>query len=283
MTSNVPFHADPFWSWQFAVAVVLNCFVNCILIGAYAARLAGAASGRIATSMSFYNLVTMVSRLAAFVYTPMLGALSDRAAAGAATHGASGFLWQLRAIVFAAAIGAVIGTLLLPVFTGWFSRGIRSFERSGSLPRVALKMLIPRVALSVLSSIRADVRLFSGLNLKYVSPQLLVFNVITTSVYAIGMVGATYASVLDPTSARTALLSTGLINAVAMVSFTFVVDPASAHMTDLAVKGERSIDDVRRLMVWLSLTTVVGILAAQALLVPAAHFVVVAARLLSAR
>ncbi|HEY1654296.1 MAG TPA: DUF2837 family protein [Candidatus Tumulicola sp.] len=277
------FHSAAFLSWQFGLAVVLNCFVNCILIGAYAARLAGAASGRVATSMSFYNLITMVSRLAAFVYTPMLGALSDRAAAGAGTHAAATFLWQLRAIVLAGAIGAAIGTLLLPAFAGWFSRGIRSFERSGSLPRVALRMLVPRVALSVLATLRADVRLFAGLNLKNVAPQLLAFNVLTTSVYAIGMVGATYASVLDPTSARTALLSTGLINAIAMVSFTFVVDPASAHVTDLAVKGERSIDDVRRLMVWLSLTTVVGILVAQALLVPAAHFVVLAARLLSAR
>jgi hypothetical protein len=279
----VSFHSAAFLSWQFGLAVVLNCFVNCILIGAYAARLAGAASGRVATSMSFYNLITMVSRLAAFVYTPMLGALSDRAAAGAGTHAAATFLWQLRAIVLAGAIGAAIGTLLLPAFAGWFSRGIRSFERSGSLPRVALRMLVPRVALSVLATLRADVRLFAGLNLKNVAPQLLAFNVLTTSVYAIGMVGATYASVLDPTSARTALLSTGLINAIAMVSFTFVVDPASAHVTDLAVKGERSIDDVRRLMVWLSLTTVVGILVAQALLVPAAHFVVLAARLLSAR
>jgi hypothetical protein len=277
-------HSVGFWSWQLITAITLNCFVNCILIGAYAARLAGATSGRVASSMSFYNLVTMVARLAAFVYTPMLGALSDHAAKAAAPAGPAAFLWQLRAIVLAGAIGAALGALLLPTFTVWFLRGIRSFERTGSLPRVALKMFVPRVAFSVLTTFRTPADgTFRGLHLAYISPHLLAFNVLTTGVYAIGMVGATYASVLDPTAARTALLSTGLINAVAMASFTFVVDPASAYMTDMAVKGERSIDDVRRLMIFLSLTTIVGILGAQFLLVPAAHFVVFAARLLTSR
>lgn len=277
-------HSATFWSWQLVVAISLNFFVNTILIGAYAARMAGAASGRVATSMSFYNLITMVSRLAAFFYTPMLGALSDRAAQGAAFGAPLQFQWQLRTIVFAGAIGAALGTLLLPVFAQWFGRGIRAFERSGSLPRVAARMLVPRVAASLLASLRSPgTGALEGLHLKYISPQLLAFNVLTTSVYAIGMVGATYASVLDPGSARTALLSTGLINAVAMVSFTFVVDPASAHMTDMAVKGTRSLDDVRRLMSWLSLTTIVGILLAQVLLVPAAHLVVIAARIFTAR
>jgi hypothetical protein len=277
-------HSVGFWSWQLITALVLNCFVNCILIGAYAARLAGATSGRIASSMSFYNLITMLSRLAAFVYTPMLGALSDHAARAAQASTTASFEWQLRAIVFAGAIGAAFGALLLPTFTGWFLRGIRSFERSGSLPRVALKMFVPRVTFSILSSFRTpDAETFGGLHLKYISPHLLAFNLLTTAVYAIGMVGATYASVLDPSAARTALLSTGLINAVAMASFTFVVDPASAYMTDMAVKGERSIDDVRRLMIFLSLTTVVGILLSQVLLVPAAHLVLAAVRVLTAR
>lgn len=274
-----------FWSWQLVTAIVLNCFVNCILIGAYAARWAGAASGRVATAMSFYNLVTMVSRLAAFVYTPLLGALSDHAAQATGTPAAAAmFAWQLRTIVFAGAVGAAFGTLLLPRFAQWFARGIRSFERSGSLPRVALKMFVPRVAFSIFSSFRtADAGVLTGLHLKYISPHLLAFNVLTTAVYAIGMVGATYASVIDPGSARTALLSTGLINAIAMVSFTFVVDPASAYMTDLAVRGERSVEDVRRLMVFLSLTTILGILAAQLLLIPAAQVVATAARLFTSR
>lgn len=277
-------HPLGFWSWQLVAALVLNCFISCVLIGAYAARLAGASSGRVATSMSFYNLVAMASRFGAFFYTPMLGALSDRAALAAGGHAPLQFQWQLRVIVFASALGAMLGTLLLPSFTQWFARGIRSFERSGSLPLVTMKMFVPRVAFSIFASLRApDASVLGGLHLKYISPHLLAFNVLTSAVYAISMVAATYASVLDPSAARTALLSTGLVNAVAMASFTFVVDPASAYMTDMAVKGERSLDDVRRLMVLLSLTTILGILVGQALLVPAAHLVVLAARIFTTR
>ncbi|HEY0797589.1 MAG TPA: DUF2837 family protein, partial [Candidatus Baltobacteraceae bacterium] len=68
------------WSSQLVLAMLLNALVQCIAIGAYAARLAGVQSGRIATSISLFNLFVTTSRLANLVYAPMLGTISDRAA-----------------------------------------------------------------------------------------------------------------------------------------------------------------------------------------------------------
>src|SRR5580698_10163869 len=108
-----------FWSSQLVLAIVLNCIVQAIQIGAYAARLAGVQSGRIGTSISLFNLFVTASRFANLIYAPMLGTISDRTAH--AMHDAAfrgpvihQFEWQVRLIVFAGTLGTIVGALLLP-------------------------------------------------------------------------------------------------------------------------------------------------------------------------
>src|SRR5436190_21997982 len=115
-----------FWSSQLLFAMGLNAVVQCIQIGAYAARLACVQSGRIATSISLFNLFVTASRLANLFYAPMLGTISDRAAH--ALHAASEpgpivhqFEWQLRFIVFAGTLGTALGAVLMPVFLYLFT------------------------------------------------------------------------------------------------------------------------------------------------------------------
>ena len=101
---------------------------------------------------------------------------------------------------------------------------------------------------------------------------MLVFNTLVSAVYNVGIVAAAYASVLEPSAARTALLSSGLVTGVAVIAYNVVVDPASALMTDQAARGERTIDDVKALVTGLSLTAITGFLLSQLLLVPAGVF-----------
>ncbi|TAM86020.1 DUF2837 family protein [bacterium] len=277
-----------FLTWQLLAAILLNFVVQCLLIGAYAARLAGALSGRIATAISLFNLFMTASRVATFFYTPMLGSLSDRAAAYALaaessrSPAVSTFEWQLRSIVFAGTLGAAAGTALLPTFLMLFMRGIASFERTRSVPRAMLRIFQLRIGADVARSIkRPSITALRRLSLRRVPKNLLLFNVVVSGVYAIGVVGATYASVLDPAAARTALLSSGLVNGFAMIAFTLIVDPGSALITDEAAKGQRPMDDVKSLVAYLSLTTIAGMLLSQFALVPAAIIVATGARLIA--
>jgi hypothetical protein len=276
-----------FWSWQLVAALILNTFIQCLLIGAYAARMAGVLSGRVATSISLFNLFVTVSRMAALIYSPMLGSLSDHAAATAHVNRSlalANFEWQLRAVVFAGTIGAAVGVALLPAFVDLFLRGIASFERTRSVPKALLRLLAPRTVGSVFRAFRLpshfSLRRFS---LRTIPKDLLIFNVLVTAVYAIGTVAATYASVLNPGASRTALLSTGLVMGIATISYTLVVDPGSAYIVDQAVKGERSIAEVKSLVVWLSVTAITGMLLSQLLIVPAAEVVSAIARLVTGR
>ncbi|MGP6156824.1 MAG: lipid II flippase family protein [Vulcanimicrobiaceae bacterium] len=277
----------PFWSSQLALALVLNAVVQAIQIGAYAARLAGVKSGRIATSISLFNLFVTASRLANLVYAPMLGTITDRAArsvrvpalAGAALHQLD---LQIRLIVLAGTFGTALGALLLPVFLYLFLRGIAAFERLGSVPRAILRLVDPRVMLGILRSVRIPPpATFAQFRIRDVPANLLISNVVVTGIYAIGVVAATYASVIDPADARTAVLLSGIINGIATIAFTLIVDPTSAYITDQAVKGERTLGEVKSLVFYLALTAIVGTLLSQLILYPAAVVIAFVAHLVN--
>jgi hypothetical protein len=268
-----------FWSSQLLLALALNLVVQAIQIGAYAARLAGVLSGRIATSISLFNLFVLASRLANLAYAPMLGTISDRAAhtardaalAAAAVHQ---FEMQIRLIVLAGTVGTALGAFLLPTFLMLFMRGISAFERLGSVPRAMLRLLDPRVMLDVLRSPRIPhLRSLARFSPRHIPSELLIGNVVVTGIYAIGVVASVYASILRPEVARTAVLLSGVVNGIATISFSLVVDPTSAYITDQAVKGERPLIEVKSMVFYLALTAIAGTLLSQLILYPAALFI----------
>jgi hypothetical protein len=276
-----------FWSSQLVLALVLNCIVQAIQIGAYAARLAGVKSGRIGTSISLFNLFVTASRFANLIYAPMLGTISDRAAHAMRDPLLRGavdgqFSLQLRLIVLAGTLGTIVGALLLPTFTYLFLRGVSSFERLGSVPRAIARIGDPRVIGDVLRSMRPPPRnLLNRFRIHDVPAGLLVGNVVVTGIYAIGVVAAVYASVLDPSVARTATLLSGIVNGIATIAFALVVDPTSAYITDQAVKGERPVGDVKAMVFYLAVTAIVGTLLSQLILYPAAVFIGTVAHLVN--
>lgn len=277
------------------MALGINVVVQAIQIGAYAARLAGVRTGRIATSISLFNLFVTASRLATLLYTLMLGPISDHAGNAIKTLLAkhppdtiqiaavqNTFEWQLRLIIVAGTFGVVVGSLLLPMFTYLFVRGVRSFERTKSLPHSLIRLFDPRVMLDVLRSSRlprfGELR---GFSLRTIPRRLLIFNVVVTGIYAIGVVAAYYASVLDVNVARTALGISGIINGIGTIAFTFFVDPTSSIIVDEAVKGERTHEEVKAMVFYLSVSAIVGWVLSQLILVPSAQIIAAVAHLVS--
>lgn len=260
--------------------MALNAVVQALAIAAYAARLAGARSGRVATAISLFNIFATSSRFAQMFYSPMLGALSDQAASGALDR----YQWQLRTIVFAGTFGAVIGMLAIPTFVMLYMRAIRSLERNGSVPKAFFAMLRPTTVAGVVKDLKFGVATrWTDLSFRHVPKDILFLNVMVTAVYGIGIVAAAYASVLRPEVVRTAVLSSGLVNGFATIAYNIVVDPASALLTDRAVRGDRTVEDVKALVIGLSLTAVLGLLLSQFLLVPAAGLIAWGAQILSGR
>jgi len=277
-----------FWSSQLLLAMFLNAILQSVQIGAYAARVAGVQTGRIGTSISLFNLFVTASRFANMFYAPMLGTISDRAALGVGTAGASAaqvatqFEWQMRAIVLAGTIGTIVGAVLLPTFIYLFVRGVAAFERRGSIPQALGRLLNPRVMLDILRSVELPaLRSIGRFSLRHVPLKLLIGNVVVTGIYAIGVVASYYASIIQPEVARTALSASGLVNGIATISFALIVDPTSAFLVDQAAKGERPVEHVKSMVFYLALTAIIGTLLSQLILYPAALFIGDAAKIVN--
>jgi hypothetical protein len=186
---------------------------------------------------------------------------------------------QLRWMVFGGTIGMLVFALLMPMFTYLFRRGVSSFEARGSVPHALAQLLKPKNIVDVLKSQHlpslAQLRSFDW---RRIPMRLLVFNIVVTGVYSIGVQAAFYASVLDPTVARTATALSGVINGIGTIAFTLFVDPTSSMITDEAIHGTRTVHDVRTMVFYLCLTAIVGSLLSQLIFVPAAVVIEYVAR-----
>ena len=166
------------------------------------------------------------------------------------------------------------------MFTYLFRRGVRSFEARGSVPHSLARLLSPRVLLRrccVRSTCRRyrEMRRFDW---RVLPKRLLIFNTVVMCVYAIGVQASFLASVLDVNVARTAIGLSGIVNGIGTIAFTLFVDPTSSMITDQAIHGKRSVEEVRSMVFYLSLTAIVGSLLSQAILYPAAVVIEVVAR-----
>jgi len=267
------------------IAAGLNLVTQAIQIGAYAARVAGVTTGRIATAISLFSLVVTASRLANLVVTPALGGLADRPANAALAAGRTTltppalhiFDTQLRIIVGSGTVGIVVGAILMPVFIVLFVRGVRAFERVGSIPVALMRLLDPRVQLDLIREVRLPSwREARTLPFRAIPRRLLIGNLIIMTVYSIGVVSAYYASVLNLQARGTAI---GLVNGIGTVAFSLFVDPTSAYIVDQTVRGERPTSHVHAMIVTLVVTAFIGTLLAQIILYPAAVYIAAASHL----
>jgi hypothetical protein len=273
------------WSWQLVGAMLITFIVQGATIGAYAARLAGVQTQRIATSISLFNLFGTAARLAYLFSVVLVAPLGDHASQAITKliklHDAAGvaawqdnYGWQLRFMVLGGTLGMIGFSFFLPMFTYLFRRGIKSFEQRRSMLGALSQLAKPRIIGEVLRSIRFpdwhEIRSFST---KAIPKRLLVFNVVVTGVYAIGVAASYYASILDIEAARTAVSLSGIVNGIGTIAFTLFVDPTSAFITDQAIKGERPIEDVRSMVFYLALTAIVGTLLSQLILWPSAKVI----------
>lgn len=254
--------------------------IVCILTGiihffetlASSMRLAGVRTKQVATSLSFVNTAFLIARMSNMFQAPLLGGMVDTAI----LKNDPGILASnFRMVIFAAFIGNVIGALLIPYFVRLFEQGILVFERVGSVPRLALEAIKPRNLKKIIRAFRLPDRgSFKGLSLKNISPTFLILNFIMVSIYAIGVLSSLYAGAQVPEFRTTASQLSGIVNGMATVLLALMVDPTCAYITDQAVRGKRSENDVRTMVFYIILGRIVGTLVlSQLLFWPASEYI----------
>ena len=256
--------------------VLLNAALTALASTTYAARVSAVQTRQVATALSIYNLFFLVTRLSVQVYAPMLGSLADHLAR-------SRQLAQLevlyRWVLAGATLGALLGLLLLPSFVEIINRAIQQLDRRGSIPAVLLACLNPRRWPTILASFRLPgllgVRL-ADLRQPNFPRTFLYGNVLVLSVHSVGLMAAIYAGAElgpeHPASGAATLLSS-VVNGVATITLSLVVDPTLARVTDQCVSGQRNPAQIRTAAVFLLLGMLVGTVLAQLVFRPASSLI----------
>jgi hypothetical protein len=247
----------------------LTGVINVIGALAYAARIAGVRTGRIALSFALFNVLLLVSRTANGFLGPFL---AKRIETALAAGSGDALIWDLRLVLFAAAGAVALGIVLVPSGQRVFAAAIGYFQHSRSTTRLILRSMTP----VGLGTLRDSIALPSGGTFKAlqgergVSWSVLIANALAQALLAVGVLAALYAGYLVPEFRVTAAQMTAIVNGFATILLFALIDPQISALTDDVVDGSVSEATFRRAMIWVSLSRLVGTLLAQVMLVPAA-------------
>jgi hypothetical protein len=264
----MPTYFELLKDWRLLFIAFLAGVVTLLTSTTVATRPAAIRTQRVAMAFSIFSIFFMITRFANFFYSPILGIYVDRAAK---TGNLTVLLMQIRIVLIGAAVGAVLSWLLLPTLIEIYCRGIRSLERQQSIIKVFIRLLWPGRWIHILTAFRRPSNLGVSLfNLEGVPPGFLILNALGTGVWTVGVLSAMYVSALHPESARTAVLLSGLVNSVAAIFFSMVVDPKASLITDQVIDGARPQKHVYITAVFLTLGNIAGAFLAQLFLIPGA-------------
>src|SRR5512142_753240 len=117
--------AHPHYVPNLAIILVLTGVVHCLDTAAYASRIAGVRTGRLALTGALFNIVALASRVAYTLQAPLLGAAVDRMVHQGHLEG---LLLDFHFIIGSATAGTLLGAMLVPTFTAVFSRAALAYE-----------------------------------------------------------------------------------------------------------------------------------------------------------
>lgn len=239
---------------------------------AYAVRLSGARVKMIASALSLFNVMVIVSRLANMMQQPFTGSLIDTAPKNNALEFAE---TQFRFLIGASTVGTVFGILLLPTFIALFSRAIIHLsEERGSVPSLFKRIFS-------LHYIKRGITHFNLPNFSYIKDtkikdipiRLFLVNMLITVIYTIGVLSALYAALLAPERASTAIMASGLINGVATILLVIFIDPKVSVIADDVVNQRGSYHTLKSISLMMVISRLFGTILAQLLFIPGAKYI----------
>jgi len=260
--------------------LLLICFLTFVihLIGtlAYSVRIAGIRTKRIAVSLALFSILVLVSRTSNSFLGPFLAKRVETNLGGFAN---GSLLVDFRWLLVSATLA---GALLIPTFQRVFCRAVLHFQVHRSVPKLILHGFF-KGGLSYVRDVASVPAVRNMMDLRSghgVSHRITLLNVGATALWTVGVFASLYAGVLDPSVRVTSSTLSSIINGGATIMMAVFIDPHMSGMTDDVIEGKVTEGQFRKAVVWLVGSRLVGTVAAQALLVPAALLIASVARVI---
>jgi hypothetical protein len=253
---------------QLIVLCILTFIIHFIGALAYAARIAGVRTRRIAVSFALFNILVLVSRASNSFQGPFL---SKRIEVNLLAGGGP-LIWDFQLLLLSASLAALLGALAVPTFQRLFTRAVDHFHENRSVPKLLLHVFAKGgLSYLKLAATAPSLDHLSGMRRKAAVPMsVIALNIGAQALLTVGVFASLYAGYLNPEFRVTAVSLSSVINGVATILLFVFIDPHLSIMTDDVIAGRTSEASFRRAVVLLAGSRVAGTLLAQVALVPAA-------------
>lgn len=255
---------------QLLTICLLTAAINLIGTLAYAARIAGVRTRRIAMSFALFNILVLVSRTSNSFLGPFL---AKRIETRIASGGGDALLDDFRIVLLSASLAVAAGIVLVPTAQRLFASAIGYFQQHRSTARMLLRTASPAGLRTVRQSLRPPAvrHLRCLLRDRGVGWGVLIANCLAQALITVGVLASLYAGYLNPEFRVTASQLSAVINGFATILLFALIDPQLSVMTDDVVEGRVSEALFRRTIVWISFSRLAGTMLAQALFLPSAQ------------
>jgi Alternate to MurJ len=257
---------------QLLIICLLTAAINLIGTLAYAARIAGVRTRKIALSFALFNILVLVSRTSNSFLGPFLAKRIENRIAGG---GGEALYGDFQMVLLSASLAVALGIVLVPSGQRLFARAIGYFQEHRSTARMILKTATP----TGLRTVRDALHPPSLAQLRQLTRErgvgwgVLLSNCLAQALITVGVLASLYAGYLNPEFRVTASQLSAVINGFATILLFALIDPQLSVMTDDVVEGRVSEALFRRTIVWISFSRLAGTLLAQALFLPSAGLI----------
>jgi hypothetical protein len=262
---------------QLIVLIVATFIIHLIATLTYSVRITGVMTGRIAASLALFNVLVLSSSAANVLQGPLLAKRIENALQAAFPGPLEA---DFRWLILVTSVATVAGAFLIPTFHRWLSKAVVSFSVHRSIPRIVLHSFSKAGILHLRQSVHlprpaALAQLPKEERLPW---HIIVLNTAAASLLTVGVFAAFYAGWLLPEYRLTANSLSAIVTGAATITVIVIIDPYLSILTDDALQGKVAIPFMRRAVIWLVGSRLVGTLFAQLLFLPAAGLIAAVAR-----
>ena len=258
------------------IAGILLAVMSIVDTLSYGVRTAGVYKKRLAISLSLFNILVIVSRLSNMFMAPVLGNFPDKVYQQA--YDAADVLVALRIDLGFVIGGVLLGALLTPWFINITGRGIEVLEEKGNLPATIWHGLKRIWRVPAYARVPSAKSLGEHMNFRAIPSGFLIFNVLVTCFYSIGVMSTILAASWDHSLAVTTAMLSGIVNGIATMLLFTIVDPPAAVLIDGCIAGKRPDSHAKTMNAMLVLTRLAGCVLAVFLLPLMAQYVMTVSR-----